>query len=143
MGTPELIISIITAVAAILALIISIISVRQSNRQSMFERRLAAFLKIKWMYYLIKPNNEVVKSYINDMEEGPLFNTDFLYQMMTNNTYLEEIQPVISHPLESEWQRKYLMKIEDMRSLCEEIRLYFLILFLTICRILFFIILKC
>ncbi len=44
---------------------------------------------------------------------------------MVNCTFLENIQGTLSHTLESKFQRKYLLKMEALRNMCEEVRLIF------------------
>ncbi|MBR2870302.1 MAG: hypothetical protein IKB98_02830 [Clostridia bacterium] len=123
--TWQIIVSVVTAFAAIVALVISIIQISKSNKQSLFERRLNAYLKIRWLKSLCDENNSLKENYLKEAKEGPILVLDMLFSCMTNNSYLEEIQPVINHVLEPEWQRKYLFKIEELRSLCEEVRLIF------------------
>ncbi|MBR2874224.1 MAG: hypothetical protein IKC00_00185 [Clostridia bacterium] len=122
--TWQIIVSVVTAIAAIVALVISVIQISKSNKQSLFERRLNAYLKIRWLKALCDENNSFNENYLKEAKEGPVLVLDN-FSCMTNNSYLEEIQPVINHVLELEWQRKYLFKIEELRSLCEEVRLIF------------------
>ena len=122
--TWQIIVSVVTAIAAIVALVISVIQISKSNKQSLFERRLNAYLKIRWLKALCDENNSFNENYLKEAKEGPVLVLD-IFSCMTNNSYLEEIQPVINHVLEPEWQRKYLFKIEELRSLCEEVRLIF------------------
>lgn len=122
--TWQIIVSVVTAIAAIVALVISVIQISKSNKQSLFERRLNAYLKIRWLKALCDENNSFNENYLKEAKEGPVLVLD-IFSCMTNNSYLEEIQPVINHVLELEWQRKYLLKIEELRSLCEEVRLIF------------------
>lgn len=120
-----LIVSILTAMTAIIAIFISVIQLNISNRQYLFERRLKAYLNIKWMKSLCDKNKELCYSYIKDAENGPLFAIDFLFINLTNVSYLEGIQGVIVNLLDNEKQREFLLKLEEIKSMCEEIRLIF------------------
>ena len=121
----NIILAFITAATAIAAIVISVVQIAKSNKQSLFERRLNAFLKVKWMVALCDENQTLFKSYVADADKGPIFSIECLFGWLTNNAFLEDIQLVINHPLDSEWQRKYLFKIEEIRNLCEEVRLIF------------------
>lgn len=121
----EIVLSTITALTAIVAVFISIAGIKKSNKQSLFDRRLNVYLNIKWMTSLCDENNMLAKTYINDSKDGPLLSIDFMFNLMTNCSYLEEVQGLLSHTLESEYQRKFLLKLESLKSLCEEARLIF------------------
>jgi len=121
----SIVLSVITAVTAVAAIVISITQISKSNKQSMFDRRIKIFLTVIGMKSLCEEHSSICEAYINDSKEGPLYAVDSLYLWMTNSSFLEEIQPVISHALETEWRRKYLLKMEELRNMCEETRLIF------------------
>lgn len=121
----EIVLSTITAFTAVVAVFISIAGIKKSNKQSLFDRRLNVYLNIKWMTSLCDENNMLAKTYINDSKDEPLLSIDFMFNLMTNCSYLEEVQGLLSHTLESEYQRKFLLKLESFKSLCEEARLIF------------------
>lgn len=121
----NIVLSVITAFAAIVALGISVAQIIKSNKQSLFDRRLKAYLTVKWMKSLCDSNKELADDYLKDAEEGPLHALDYFFVLMTNTTFLEGVQSAISHVLEPEYQRVYLLKIEELRNLCEEVRLIF------------------
>lgn len=125
MDVTNIIVSIVTAVTAVIAIIISVVEIRKSNKQSLFDRRLNAYLTVKWMKSLCDEHKSLATSYLQDGKTEPMFAIDLMFNMMTNCNYLEEIQGTLSHALESEYQRKYLLKIETLRNLCEEVRLIF------------------
>ena len=119
------VVSIITAIAAVTALFLSLIQISKSNKQALLDRRIKSLLLIKWMKALCEEHSAFVRDYLNKMDKGPLFTADLLFLLLTNTSFLEEIQPAINHVLESEWQRQYLLKIGEMKNLCEEVRLVF------------------
>lgn len=124
-GIPEIVLSIITALTAVIALLISIAGIKMSNKQSLFDRRLKVYLNIKWMKLLCDEHNKLANTYIKDSKDGPLLSVDFMFNLMTNCSFLEEVQGFLSHTLESECQRIFLLKIESLKSLCDEARLIF------------------
>ena len=125
MDATNIIFSVITAVTAIAAIVISVIEIKKNNKQSLFERRLKAYLTVKWMKSLCDANKTVSITFLNDGKTKPMFGIDLMFNVMTNCSYLEEIQGTLSHVLESKFQRKLLLKIETLRNLCEEVRLIF------------------
>lgn len=125
MAITNIIVSIITAITALIAIVISVVEIRKSNKQALFDRRLNAYLALKWMESLCEENKVISRSYLNDGKTKPLHAIDYMFNIMTNCTFLEEIQGTLSHTLESEYQRKYLIKIESMKKTSEEVRLIF------------------
>ncbi len=125
MDETNIVFSLITASTAVVALVISVTQLIISNKQSLFDRRLKAYLTVRWMRSLCDENIEIYKSYKTDLNNGPVISIEYLFSLMTNTTNLEEIQDVISHVLVDNYHKKYVLKIEELRSLCEEIRLIF------------------
>lgn len=121
----SLVFSIVTAVIAIIAVVISIIQIKKSNKQALFERRLKTYLTVKWMKALCDENESISKTYLDDAKNEPLSEIDLLFVWMTNCSALEEIQSAINHTLEADFQRKYLLKMEELRNLSEEAQLIF------------------
>ena len=118
--------SIITALTALTAIYISIVQIRNSNKQSLFERRLKVFLILKWMKSLCDENSNSAIKYVKQAEKGLLYGIDLLFIWMTNCTYLEEIGPAIKDTVDNnDLHRKYLLKMEELRNLCEEVRFIF------------------
>lgn len=107
----EIILSTITAFAAVIALLISVTGIKISNKQSLFDRKLKVYLNIKWMKSLCDEHNKPANTYINVSNGGPLYSVDFRFNLMTNCSFLEEVQGLLSHTLESEYQRKFLLKL--------------------------------
>lgn len=122
----NLIFSIVTAAIAVAAVLISVVQIRKSNKQALFDRRLKAYLIVKWMQSLCNEHQSLAKTYIKDAETNLLLGIDFLFILMTNCTFLEEIGPAITKTVDDkELHRKYLFKIEELKNLCEEVRLIF------------------
>ena len=117
--------AIVTALAAVLALFFSGFQIHKSNQQALLDRRMNACLKLQSLLSLCEEHRSVAKQLLSDGERGPVFSTDLFFLFMTNNTFLEEIQPAIKHALDSEWQRKYLLKMEEIKCLSQEVDLIF------------------
>ena len=125
MDTLQIILSVVTAVAAIIALFISIVEIKKSNKQALFERRLKVYLTVKWMKSLCDAHRKSEETYLKEMENGPVRTIYYMFDLMTNCTCLEELQGTLKHTLDEEYQRKYLLKMESLRNMCEEVVLIF------------------
>jgi len=121
----NIIVSVITACTAIVAIIISIVQISKSNKQSLFERRLNAYLKIHSLKFLCDQNKISNEQYVKELKKEPDWDIEVLFCNMTNISFLEELQNVIDHTLENDYQKKYLLKMEELKNLCEEVRLIF------------------
>ena len=58
-------------------------------------------------------------------EDEPQYAIDQEFIWLTNNAYMEAQSEVIVHPLEQPYQKEFLQKREELRSLATEIRLIF------------------
>ena len=58
-------------------------------------------------------------------EDEPQYAIDHEFIWLTNNAYMEAQSEVIVHPLEQPYQKEFLQKREELRSLATEIRLIF------------------
>lgn len=64
---------------------------------------------------LYRINSELLKK-----DNEPQFAIDLCFERLTNTTYLQEISSAISHALESEYQLKFHLKLDEMKSLSME-----------------------
>ena len=121
----QIIVSVITAVAAIIALIISVVQISKSNKQALFDRRLKAVLTVRWMMLLCKQYAESGKEYLEKLKEGPNINMAQFFKDMTNTSFFEDVQDTIDDTQDIESRRMYIKKMEELRSLSNEITLIF------------------
>ena len=105
----------VTAVAAILALFGSYRQGRMANRQRLFDRRLKIWITAEKLMQLYRVNSRFLKK-----DDKPQFAIDACFEWLTNTTFLQEISPAISHALESEYQLKLHLKLDEMKSLSKE-----------------------
>ncbi len=119
----KLIISILTALTAVIALVISISQIKESNRQALFDRRLKAYLKIRWMFENV---NYFEKEYVvlqdNDFTNEQLLN---VYEKMTLISPLSSIRDYLQNVIDKKYIELFRTKIEELKELCEEICLIF------------------
>jgi len=50
---------------------------------------------------------------------------DFIFAQLTNNTYLEKITGIITHPLEQPYHKEFLIKMETLKEISTKIKLIF------------------
>ena len=104
-----------TATAAILALFVSLRQGRMANRQRLFDRRLKIWLTAEKLMQLYQVNSGLLKK-----DGNPQFAIDVCFVWLTNTTFLQEVSPAISHTLESKYQLKLHLKLDEMKSLSAE-----------------------
>lgn len=107
--------SCVTAFVAILALFVSLRQGRMSNRQSLFDRRLKIWIIVEKLMQLYRSNSDFLKK-----NGDPEFATELHFEWLTNTTFLQEIAPVVLHVLESDYQLKLHLKLDEMKSLSAE-----------------------
>ena len=107
--------SCVTAAAAILALFVSLRQGRMANRQRLFDRRLKIWLTVEKLMQLYQDNVRLLKK-----DDEPQFAIGVCFEWLTNTTFLQEVSPAISHTLESKYQLKLHLKLDEMKSLSAE-----------------------
>ena len=86
-----------------------------ANRQRLFDRRLKIWITAEKLMQLYRVNSRFLKK-----DDKPQFAIDACFEWLTNTTFLQEISPAISHALESEYQLKLHLKLDEMKSLSKE-----------------------
>lgn len=114
-----------TAFAAFVAIFISIKQIRTSNKQALFERRLRLYMTVKWMKSLCDKHRPLKDEYMNDIEKRPIISINYLFNLMTNNASLESLQGLLNNVSDKDYQRVFLLKMGELRNMCEEARLIF------------------
>lgn len=114
--------SVITTIAAIIALIIFCSQMRLSNKQSLFDRRLKAYMLVQGLIGLCK---EYLDAIIRERTSKPVYSIDSIFAKMTNNSYMESQADAIKHPLQVPYHQNFLRKREELRSLAMELELIF------------------
>lgn len=103
----------VTAFAAIVALGISVLQMRQSNKQHLFDKRLASWERVNGLLELFAANR---KQLLNEEDGQPDFAIDLEFKWLTNNTFLEQIQTSIIKPLDPQEQRELHLKLDEIRQ---------------------------
>ena len=113
--------SIVTVVAAVIALMQTKQQIKLSNKQHLFDKRVEQYLIAKGLIQL-NENNDTILVF---KENEPILSIDFIFMQMTNNTYMEQMVDVISHPLEEPYHKKFLIRLEELKEISTKIKFIF------------------
>ena len=118
------IINICVSVASIFIALLALFQTKRqitlSNKQQLFDRRLACYLEFNTIYALYITNK-------NHLEEADTFchTNNLIFAWLTNCSDLEEMMLAISNPLHQEEQNVFLTKCEQLKNTAIEISMIF------------------
>ena len=115
--------SIIAAIIAIIALLQTHKQIKISNKQFLFDKRLNRYLFAKGLLELYK-DNENLLDYADYTDDEAII-VDFQFINLTNNNYLKDITCIINEPKNKDFKINFLIKIEELKELSNEIRFLF------------------
>lgn len=113
--------SLVTAAAAILALFMTNRQIRQSNKQALFDKRLALWTTAQGLMELFGRN----RNQFDTKKDEVFFSNNLLFTWLTNNAFLSDISPTLDHALDSAFQFDFLRKLEEIQKLAVEASLIF------------------
>lgn len=112
--------SIITSGIALLALFQTQKQIRLSNKQNLFDKRVENYLIVDGLIKLYEEHDSLFS------DDTKLTDAvDYKFTLMTNNSFLENIAPVIKSPLSNLEQKEFLIKLEEIKNIAMKIRLIF------------------
>lgn len=111
----------VTAIVAIIAIFQTNQQIKLSNKQHLFDKRVEQYIVAEGLIQLYENNQNL----LSNEEDEPIFAIDFIFQQMTNNTYLEKIGNVINHPLEQPYHKEFLVKMEMLKDVSAKIKYVF------------------
>ena len=115
--------AIITASIAIIALFQTHKQIKISNKQYLFDKRLNKYLLANGLLELYK-DNESLLDYTDDPDDEAII-VDYQFINLTNNNYLKDINCIIKEPKNNELKNNFLVKIEELKKLSNEIKFLF------------------
>ena len=115
--------AIITASIAIIALFQTHKQIKISNKQYLFDKRLNKYLLANGLLELYK-DNESLLDYTDDPDDEAII-VDYQFINLTNNNYLKDVTCIINEPKNNEFKNNFLVKIEELKKLSNEIRFLF------------------
>ena len=108
--------AIITALIAIIALFQTHKQIKISNKQFLFDKRLSKYLLANGLLELYNDNGTLL-DYTDYLDDEPI--------ILTNNNYLKDINCIIKEPKNNELKNNFLVKIEELKKLSNEIKFLF------------------
>ena len=115
--------SIITIIATLIALWQTHKQIKISNKQYLFDKRLSKYLLAKGLLELYK-DNESLLDYTDDPDNEAII-VDYQFINLTNNNYLKDVTCIINEPKNNEFKNNFLIKIEELKQLSNEVRFLF------------------
>lgn len=114
------VLSILTVGIAGIALFLTNRQTTLSNKQHLFDKRIENYLIAKGIIQLYEENRTLLAK-----DGGVIFDVDYMFSLMTNNTYMESISNVISHPKENPYHKEFLIKLETLKDISMRTKLIF------------------
>lgn len=115
--------AIVTAFIAIIALFQTHKQIKNSNKQFLFDKRLDKYLLAKGLLELYKANEKLLD--YNNYPDDEAIIVDFQFMNLTNNNYLKDVTCIIKTPKNNDYKKNFLVKIEELKELSNEIRFLF------------------
>lgn len=115
--------AIITASIAIIALLQTHKQIKISNKQYLFDKRLSKYPLANGLLELYN-DNENLLDYTDYLDDKPII-VDSQIINLTNNNYLKDITCIIKEPKNDEFKNNFLVKIEELKKLSNEIKFLF------------------
>lgn len=113
--------SVVTISVAIWSLMQTRRQIELSNKQHLFDKRVENYLIAMGLIQLYRSNG----SLFNHEKDEPIVDIDFEFELLTNNTYLEQITPVIKNPLKEPSHKELLIKLENLKEVSTKIKFLF------------------
>ena len=114
---------IITVIATLIALWQTHKQIKISNKQYLFDKRLSKYLLAKGLLELYN-DNESLLDYTDDHDDEAII-VDYQFINLTNNNYLKDVTCIINEPKNNEFKNNFLVKIEELKQLSNEVRFLF------------------
>ena len=114
---------IITVIATLIALWQTHKQIKISNKQYLLDKRLSKYLLAKGLLELYK-DNESLLDYTDDPDDEAII-VDYQFINLTNNNYLKDVTCIINEPKNNEFKNNFLVKIEELKQLSNEIKFLF------------------
>ena len=115
--------SVITAIIAIIAIFQTKKQTELSNKHFLFDKRLNDYLLAKGLVDLYNDNKKLLDYSKAKKDEAIVVDLQFCF--LTNISFLEDISCIIKQPKNNEFKTKFLIKLEELRKLSNEIRFVF------------------
>lgn len=119
----ENIFSILTAIIAIVAIWQTHRQIKINNKQFLFENRVRKYTLASSLIQLYKENQSLL-DYSKSKDDEAII-VDFEFINLTNMGYLKDITEIIFDTKNNEMKTKFLLKLEELKQLANEISFLF------------------
>lgn len=114
-------ISVVSASVAIVAVMYTRKQINSSNKQVLLDKRIENYIIATGLIQLYRSNCSVIN---NEKDEVMILNY-YNFNLLTNNTYLEQITCAIDNPLKGPMHKELLIKLEDLKVVATKIKFLF------------------
>lgn len=115
----SLVLSVLTVALSVIAIVISLRQGKKQNQLALMERRLNLQQAARSLIEPIEFSKNVFKNDSKNKDNTPLYAADYSFLCLTNSVLLESLQDVPEHAMESDYQNKYLKKLEELRMISD------------------------
>lgn len=119
----ENILPLITASIAIIAIFQTSLQIKISNKQFLFKKRVEKYTLANSLICLYEDNKSLL-DYSDSKDNEPII-VDFQFENLTNIMYLKDITEIIYDVKNNNKKVKFLLKLEELRNLANEIKFLF------------------
>lgn len=106
---------IIPIVISVFSIILTLYQILVSNRQKLFDKRIENYSIVSGLVKLYGDNRED----FNDKDVGFFSDIDLKFFYLTNNPYLNEFSNMINDPMNDDYRKKFLLKLEELKAIAD------------------------
>lgn len=106
---------IIPIVISIFSIILTLYQILVSNIQKLFDKRIENYSIVSGLVKLYGDNRED----FNDKDVGFFSDIDLKFFYLTNNPYLNEFSNMINDPMNDDYRKKFLLKLEELKAIAD------------------------
>lgn len=105
----------LSVIISILPIILTLYQIVVSNRQELFDKRIENYSIVSGLIKLYGDNRED----FNDKDVDFFSDIDLKFFYLTNNPYLSEFSNMINDPMNDDYRKKFLLKLEELKAIAD------------------------
>lgn len=106
---------IIPIVISIVSIILTLYQISVNNRQKLFDKRIENYSIVYGLIKLYGDNRED----FNDKDVDFFSDIELKFFYLTNNPYLNEFSNMINDPMNDDYRKKFLLKLEELKAIAD------------------------
>lgn len=106
---------IIPIVISIVSIILTFYQILVNNRQKLFDKRIENYSIVSGLIKLYGDNRED----FNDKDVDFFSDIDLKFFYLTNNPYLNEFSNMINDPMNDDYRKEFLLKLEELKAIAD------------------------